>query len=378
MLQQTNRISLTTPSTDEAQHPSQRTAPLLISALCGGLLFLAPQSGFSEPTQFDQVQTKRTLTVFSVAGDSTFFGKDAFMHGFGYDLARAYAEDLNVRLDFHKVSTNAAALDAVQKGKADIALTTADSTQLEKRTLSSVMVSCGNPVNLSKYGLNPALNLAFRDAADPLASSANGFLCSGPQAISVGKMAAFYDQTFAKSPIFKASFNKAINARLPMYKTTFQLNAKQLKMDWHLLAAVSYQESQLIPTAVSPTGVTGLMMLTQGTASDMGVTNRQDPVESIRGGSQYLKQMLNQYAGIPNPDRLWYALAAYNMGPGTVDRVRAAIRKQGKNPNEWVNFYQYISDNKARSSQYGQCMDYVTRIRAYLETLKQDGKLARI
>ncbi len=120
------------------------------------------------------------------------------------------------------------------------------------------------------------------------------------------------------------------------------------------------------------------MMLTQGTASEMGVTNRQDPVESIRGGTQYLKQMLNQYAGIPNPDRLWYALAAYNMGPGTVDRVRAAIRKQGKNPNEWVNFYQYISDNKARSGQYGQCMDYVTRIRAYLETLKQDGKLARI
>ena len=158
----------------------------------------------------------------------------------------------------------------------------------------------------------------------------------------------------------------------------FKLNAKKQDLDWQLLAAVSYQESHLVSTAISPTGVTGLMMLTQGTAKDMGIRNRNDPAQSIQGGAQYLNQMMTQYSSIPNPDRIWFALAAYNMGSGHVDRVRNAVKKQGKNPNNWADTYQYLSTHAKKNSQYGQCIHYVTRVRGYLEAIKQSQKISRV
>ena len=163
-----------------------------------------------------------------------------------------------------------------------------------------------------------------------------------------------------------------------MLKASFQLNAKQQNLDWQLLAAVSYQESHLVPTAISPTGVTGLMMLTQSTARSMGVSNRNNPAESIKGGAQYLKLMQDQYANIPNPDRIWFSLAAYNMGAGNVDRVRKVLAKTGKNPDSWADVYTYMANNKAQNAQYGQCLHYVTRIRGYLEAMKQDRSISTI
>lgn len=349
--------------------------PLMV----GGIVFAGLSlQGFSQATQLDQVIENHKLRVVSVAGDSTFFKSDRFLHGFGYEMSREFARDLNVDFEFKQVANNAIALDLVKQGKADIALTTANDTLIKTKSLSSVSLSCGNGDTLSNEGLNPAVNWAFRDGVDPLLGSGHGFVCDQRQIGSTKQLAAFYNRHLMNDQVEKTAFNQALFSRLPILKASFELNAKKQDLDWQLLAAVSYQESHLVSTAISPTGVSGLMMLTQGTAREMGIRNRNDPAQSIKGGAQYLNLMMTQYSSIPNPDRIWFALAAYNMGNGNVDRVRNAVKKMGKNPDNWADTYQYLSIHAKSNSQYGQCIHYVTRIRGYLEAIKQSQKIAQV
>ena len=88
------------------------------------------------------------------------------------------------------------------------------------------------------------------------------------------------------------TYIRHIETRLPKYRAMFEDAAREFGVDWHLLAAMAYQESHWNPDAISPTGVRGIMMLTNSTASELGVEERTDPVQSIRGGALYLSKML--------------------------------------------------------------------------------------
>ena len=104
------------------------------------------------------------------------------------------------------------------------------------------------------------------------------------------------------------------------------------------MAALGYQESHWRARAVSPTGVRGLMMLTQPTAKEMGISNRLHPIESIKGGVKYFAKTKKRIPDrIPEPDRTWLALAAYNVGFGHMEDARILCEKADKNPDKWAD-----------------------------------------
>jgi membrane-bound lytic murein transglycosylase F len=144
-------------------------------------------------------------------------------------------------------------------------------------------------------------------------------------------------------PINIRSFHQHIKERLPHYRNNFEMIATRHHLDWRLLAAMGYQESKWDPNATSVTGVRGLMMLTQSTAQEMGVTHREDPLESVEGAAKYLLAIKARLSKtIPEPDRTWLALAAYNVGPEHLRDARRLTKQFGGNPHYWVDVKKHL------------------------------------
>jgi soluble lytic murein transglycosylase-like protein len=97
-------------------------------------------------------------------------------------------------------------------------------------------------------------------------------------------------------------------------KVRFKSEEERNGLPAGLLEAVARQESALYPCAVSRAGALGLMQLMPATANELGVANPLDPWQSLQGGGQFLKQLLDRYGG-----DLSLALGAYNAGPSRVD-----------------------------------------------------------
>jgi len=172
---------------------------------------------------------------------------------------------------------------------------------------------------------------------------------------------------------------KRITTRLPQYETAFKKAAEQYQLPWTLLAAQAYQESGWNAAARSPTGVRGLMMLTQNTAKEMGVTKRIDPMQSIKGGAKYLDKMLKKIPeDVATVDRVWLALAAYNVGFAHLLDARALARQLGKNPSTWhdlkevlplLSQKQYYKTLKYGYARGAEPVKYIDRIRYYQDVL---------
>lgn len=134
-----------------------------------------------------------------------------------------------------------------------------------------------------------------------------------------------------------------VSTQLPRLRPFFLEAEAASGIDWRLVAAIGYQESHWDPGATSPTGVRGLMMLTEETASRLQVKDRLDARESIIGGARYFALLKeNIPARVPEPDRTWLALAAYNMGIGHMEDARILAQRAKLNPDSWQDVRQVL------------------------------------
>ena len=132
-------------------------------------------------------------------------------------------------------------------------------------------------------------------------------------------------------------FQTHVADRLPRYRSWFEAAAAQVGIDWRLLAAIGYQESKWDPRAASDEGAQGLMMLTADTAQAMGIKDRNDPQQSIFAGARYLAQVRQMIPDrVPEPDRTWLTIAAYNVGFGHLEDARIITQGLGKDPDSWT------------------------------------------
>jgi membrane-bound lytic murein transglycosylase F len=147
------------------------------------------------------------------------------------------------------------------------------------------------------------------------------------------------DAEFAGGP----GFMQHLQSRLPLYKQWFVEAAEQSSQDWRLLAAMGYQESKWNPSAASSAGARGLMQLTVETANETRVTDLSDARQSIFGGARYFRQVYEKIPShVPEPDRTWFALAAYNIGYGHVEDARVLAQKAGRDPDSWQNVRDFL------------------------------------
>jgi soluble lytic murein transglycosylase-like protein len=117
------------------------------------------------------------------------------------------------------------------------------------------------------------------------------------------------------APSFRSTRPAVSTAALDRFEPLVQEHAARQSLRADLVRAVIQVESGFNPWARSPKGAMGLMQLMPATARELGVRNAYDPAENIRGGTDYLRQLLDKYEG--NEE---LALAAYNAGSGAVDR----------------------------------------------------------
>lgn len=182
----------------------------------------------------------------------------------------------------------------------------------------------------------------------------------------------------------KLTFLEKVGQRLEKYKPVFTETARETGIDWTLLAALSYQESRWNPEARSPSGVEGLMMLTLDVARQFGVADRKDPDQNIRGGAYFLLDLKKQFpATLAEPDRTWFALAAYNSGSNNVKNAIRRAHKQGLNPLLWINTGKFLDTRRTPPEKpgTGKLLNnpylFVYNIRAYQDLLAWNEQTLR-
>jgi membrane-bound lytic murein transglycosylase F len=230
--------------------------------------------------------------------------------------------------------------------------------------------------------IDDPLAWAFRkEDGSSLLESADNYLIDADRK---GLVAQVHDRYYGHTKQFDyvgtRSFIRHFETRLPRYLDMFITAGLEEGVDWKLLAAIGYQESHWRSHAVSPTGVRGIMMLTQATADYLDIEDRMDPKNSIFGGARfYARQTERLPDSIDYPDRTWFALAAYNVGFNHIKDARQIVEWRGGDPDKWLDVSEVLPLLAKREwysrVQYGYARGwepvlYVNNIRSYYNIVR--------
>jgi membrane-bound lytic murein transglycosylase F len=262
----------------------------------------------------------------------------------------------------------------VRKGLIDYTIGDANEVALNRRYYPELMVA----FNLTQP---QQLAWAFPRSGDPrLYEAASDFIKKIKKNGELKQLVErYYGYVEHLDYVDTNTFKYHVQTRLPLYTRYFREAAKSADMDWKLLAAIGYQESHWDQDAVSPTGVRGIMMLTEPTALQVGIQDRTDPQQSIQGGGRYFHYVRDRIPErIQEPDRTWFALATYNVGFGHLNDARILTQRSGDNPDKWVDVKRYLpllsQEKYFKTVKHGYArgrepVQYVDSIRGYYELL---------
>ncbi len=235
-------------------------------------------------------------------------------------------------------------------------------------------------VALDLYVDDPIAWAFPKGTADSLLARADEFLIAADRS---GLLAQVHDRYYGHTKKYDyvgtRNFIRHYESRLPRYRAMFEKAGAEFGVDWRLLAAIGYQESHWRANAVSPTGVRGIMMLTEATADYLGIEDRVDPESSIFGGAEYFARQTERVPDtVDEPDRTWMALAAYNVGFNHLKDARTIVEWQDGDPDSWIDISEALPLKSQRKwysrLPYGYARGwepvlYVNNIRAYYNIL---------
>jgi membrane-bound lytic murein transglycosylase MltF len=144
----------------------------------------------------------------------------------------------------------------------------------------------------------------------------------------------------------------------------FQKYGDQYDVDWLLMAAQGYQESQLNQDARSKVGAIGVMQVMPATGKELGVGNITEVEANIHAGVKYMCWMIDQYYSkepMTKLDKALFAFASYNAGAGRMAQLRQAAAKRGLDPHVWFHNVEYVAAEKIGA----ETVTYVSNIYKY-------------
>ena len=162
----------------------------------------------------------------------------------------------------------------------------------------------------------------------------------------------------------KAATSKEDLAKFERTVEFFRKYGDRYDVDYLLLMAQGYQESELNEEARSRVGAIGVMQLMPATGKDMRVGDITQIEPNIHAGGKFLRAMVNEYYAKEPMDRLnkgLFAFAAYNAGPGRVGQLRKLATHRGLDPNLWFNNVELMAAEKIGR----ETVTYVSNIYKY-------------
>jgi membrane-bound lytic murein transglycosylase F len=322
-----------------------------------------------EPVLIYNLDGFKPLAWSDLAGETV-----ALLEGSGLDAALA-----SVRLEHPEIKWQTLALPStealisqVSDGVIDYAIVASN----EAEALRNVYLNFERAFAVAK---KQELVWAFPPAQVGLRDQVDAFFTRLRRDGSLQRLTDRYF-TFGQVPRPDAGvFQDRVKSLLPQYRSLFQRAQQATGVEWRLLAAMAYQESQWDNQATSETGVRGLMQITEDTARQLGAIDRLDSEASVLGAARYLRDLKDKLPQrIAEPDRTWLALAAYNIGIAHLEDARILAQKQKLNPDSWMTVKEalpllalpeYYESAKYGYARGGMPVAFVDRVRAYYDIL---------
>jgi membrane-bound lytic murein transglycosylase MltF len=203
---------------------------------------------------------------------------------------------------------------------------------------------------------------AIRKGSPLLKAAVDDFLARHTKGTKVGnEVLARY---FKSAKYVKDAASESERKKFLALVQYFQNYGDKYDVDWLLMAAQGYQESQLNQSARSRMGAIGIMQVMPATGKELGVGNIAEVEANIHAGIKYMRWMIDQYYGnepMTNLDKALFAFASYNAGAGRISQMRKEAAIRGLDPNVWFHNVEYVAAEKIGA----ETVTYVSNIYKY-------------
>jgi membrane-bound lytic murein transglycosylase MltF len=203
---------------------------------------------------------------------------------------------------------------------------------------------------------------AIRKGSPQLKAAVDDFAVRHAKGTSLGnQVLARY---FKNAKYLKDAASEAERKKFLALIQYFQKYGDKYDVDWLLMAAQGYQESQLNQAVRSPVGAIGVMQVMPATGKELGVGDITEAEANIHAGVKYMRWMIDKYYGdepMTKLDKALFAFASYNAGAGRIAQLRKEAAKRGLDPNVWFHNVEYVAAEKIGA----ETVTYVSNIYKY-------------
>jgi membrane-bound lytic murein transglycosylase MltF len=217
---------------------------------------------------------------------------------------------------------------------------------------------------------------AIRQGSPQLKAAVDDFVARHAQGTTVGN--TILARYLKSAKYVKDAASESEREKFLALIQYFQTYGNTYDVDWLLMAAQGYQESQLNQAARSKVGAIGVMQVMPATGKDLGVGDIREVEANIHAGVKYMRWMIDQYYGkepMTRLDKALFAFASYNAGAGRLSQLRKEAAKRGLDPNVWFHNVEYVTAEKIGA----ETVTYVSNIYKYYiaYTLILEARVAR-